>query len=394
MKNLILLLILVMPFTAMAQDDMYLGKSYDNIITSPSYNTTTFYNFNSIKRKAIVFYKKDEKGYYHAINDTLIDKVIAQKIYAYDKTTKKLYVESNFGNYEITLDKNEAKRYKKDKNIPQLESEELKAQIYNVNIRLSNRFNELNKKQKAVEDSITAKRQEQERLNEIRKNDYLKTHKWNILPVGNVPIKCDYCDYTTTTDTLFIFSMKNDSICYASVEDFDLGTKIIKWHVSKIPDYTKKDKDFVLHCNAFKDSLNNHQFDFDKGLIEYMNAKNVLDALDIIKRKTPNGYFVDWGWNNEYGSITFNFTYMNTSPKTIKYIKVYWTVRNDVGDIRGRGSFSGTGPVESMSSASWNWDYSSYYVKGDASKMRITKVVITYMNGTVKTLTGDSIIFN
>ena len=85
---------------------------------------------------------------------------------------------------------------------------------------------------------------------------------------------------------------------------------------------------------------------------------------------------------------------MNTSSKTIKYIKVYWTVKNDVGDVRGSGSFSGTGPVESMSSASWNWDYSSYYVKGDASKMRITKVVITYMNGTVKTLTGDSIIFN
>lgn len=80
--------------------------------------------------------------------------------------------------------------------------------------------------------------------------------------------------------------------------------------------------------------------------------------------------------------------------QTLLPLLPFQSVRNDVGDIRGRGSFSGTGPVESMNSASWEWNHSSYYVAGDASKMSITKVVITYMNGTTKTLTGNNIIIN
>lgn len=236
--------------------------------------------------------------------------------------------------------------------------------------------------------------QQRDQLSFADSSNYIKEHKWNLLPIGSLPIQCDYCNHITTDDTVYIFSMKNDSICYASVENFDLGTKIVKCHVSKIPNYVKKNNDFINHCNVFKDSLEKNQFDFDRETVEYLNAKNVVNAFDILKKKAPYGYFANWSWDNEYGCITFKFTYMNTNPKTIKYIKVYWTVKNDVGDVRGSGSFSGTGPVESMSSGSWNWDYSSYYVKGDASKMRITKVVITYMNGTYKTLTGDSIIFN
>ena len=37
-------------------------------------------------------------------------------------------------------------------------------------------------------------------------------------------------------------------------------------------------------------------------------------------------------------------------------------------------------------SANWSWDSSSYYVAGDASNMEITKVILTYMNGTQKVL--------
>lgn len=391
MKNLILFLMLIMPLAAIAQDDMYRGTIIED--ETNTNEPRIFSKSNTTSIIALSIYEKNNNGYYRLSENKPVDIIKDADTYAYDKKTRKLYVETYNGNYEITLNKELAGLYKKDKLIPQLNGDKLVYLINRVNNKLSVRFNKINENVKIAEQQ-KKKIQEQERQNEIKKTNYIKTHEWNILPIGNIPLKCDYCDYYTTVDTLFIYSMKNDSICYASIEDFDLGTKIIKWHVSKIPDYTKKDKDFVLHCNAFKDSLNNHQFDFDKGLIEYMNAKNVLDALDIIKRKAPNGYFVDWGWDNEYGCITFNFTYMNTSPKIIKYIKVYWTVRNDVGDIRGRGSFSGTGPVESMNSASWEWNHSSYYVAGDASKMSITKVVITYMNGTTKTLTGNNIIIN
>jgi hypothetical protein len=85
---------------------------------------------------------------------------------------------------------------------------------------------------------------------------------------------------------------------------------------------------------------------------------------------------------------------MNTNKKTIKYIDVYWVLKNDVGDVRKSGHFSGTGPLEEWSSASWEWDHSSYYVSGDASRMYLTKVIITYMDGTKVTIPKDKIWYN
>ena len=52
-----------------------------------------------------------------------------------------------------------------------------------------------------------------------------------------------------------------------------------------------------------------------------------------------------------------------------------------MGDVRKTGSFKGTGPVEEWEAGSWSWDHSHYYVAGDTSKMRLTKVIITYMDG-------------
>lgn len=391
MKNLFIFFMLILPALTTAQDDMYRG-------TTIEYKTNTnepriFNKSNTTSIMALSIYEKDNNGYYHLSENKPVDIIKGAETYAYDKKTRKLYVETYNGNYEITLNKELAGIYKKNKFIPQVNGDKLIHLINKVNNKLSANFNKINEDVKIAEQQ-KKKLQEQERQNEIKKTNYIKTHEWNILPIGTIPLECDYCSQFTSADTVYIFSMKNDSICYASVEDFDLGTKLIKWHVSKIPDYVKKNNKFAYHCDVFKDSLKNHEFDFDKGLIEYMNAKNFLDVFNIIKKKAPNGYFVDWGWDNEYGCVTFNFKYMNTSPKPIKYIKVYWTIKNDVGDVRGSGSFSGTGPVESMSSASWEWNHSSYYVAGDASKMRITRVVITYINGTTKTLTGNNIIFN
>ena len=107
-----------------------------------------------------------------------------------------------------------------------------------------------------------------------------------------------------------------------------------------------------------------------------------------------NGLFLDWGWDKEYSSIEFNFKYMNTNSNTIKYIEVFFVVTNDVGDVRKTGSFRGTGPLEEWESASWNWDHSSYYVAGDATKMNISKVIITYMNGSRVTIPKSKLRFN
>lgn len=50
------------------------------------------------------------------------------------------------------------------------------------------------------------------------------------------------------------------------------------------------------------------------------------------------------------------------------------------------------GPVESFQAGSWNWDKATHYTSGDASEMKIVKVVITYMDKTTKVLTGNALI--
>lgn len=41
----------------------------------------------------------------------------------------------------------------------------------------------------------------------------------------------------------------------------------------------------------------------------------------------------------------------------------------------------------------WNWDRATHYTSGDASEMRIVKLVIIYMDGTIKTLPNSFIIY-
>ena len=73
---------------------------------------------------------------------------------------------------------------------------------------------------------------------------------------------------------------------------------------------------------------------------------------------------------------------------------MYFKITNGVNDVRKTGYFQGTGPLEEGETASWNWDSSSYFLAGDASEMSITKVVINYMNGTKRVLTGNNIVFH
>lgn len=107
----------------------------------------------------------------------------------------------------------------------------------------------------------------------------------------------------------------------------------------------------------------------------------------------PYGFIVKWSWDNEV-TVSLQLRYFNSNKKRIKYIEVHWVAINDVGDVRGRGSFRGTGPLGFLESGSWDWDRSLYFVADDATTMRITKVILTYMNGTKKILTGDAIVID
>lgn len=171
-----------------------------------------------------------------------------------------------------------------------------------------------------------------------------------------------------------------------------IGYTYITGHKSELSQSLKEYSPFRYHYEIFKDSLTDESEDYD--MITSELSYHYLDEyVKRLKKRAPYGFFTDWGWDSEYSCISFHFNYMNTNRNTIKYIDVYFKVTNDVGDLRKTGHFQGTGPLREFESASWEWDTSYYYVSGDASNMNITKVILTYMNGTKKVLTGNLLVF-
>ncbi len=361
---------------------------------------------NSIMRKAVVLYSMDDKGFYQKkenVSLQIVENIVNS--YAYDKKSHELYVETNNGNCIVTVNDNLAKILKKSKSIPQLKGEDLTAALNKTSQALAEKFERLNTArqkhiadsiQKAHDDSIKKAREDSIRLAKLmrQKEDYRKSHFWKWVPINKTRLSCSLCDKTVySEDSLFCIGYKNDTLYHVTSEEMALEETYIKIHKMYVPPILKSNEKFRFHFEVYGDSLmsNNSILMTDP---EGINSYSAYEALQKIKAKAPNGFFDDWGWGSEYGNVSFNFKYTNTNKKTIKYIEVFWVITNDVGDVRKTGSFKGTGPVEEWESGSWNWDYSMYYVAGDASKMNIRKVIITYMNGTSVTIQKNNIWYN
>ena len=399
MKTFLSIVLLIVPIILLAQDDMYIGspKDIDTNCLTTKFDRKTFNDKNSVRRTAMALYKITN-GYYSIIKDKSVNIVDVEDIYAYDKDLKTIYATSSNGNYEIVLTKDFAKLIKKDKTIPHLSGDKLRSEIMLHNELLAQRFNILNAKIKDANDSLAQMMKEikykRETDNKIKITNYRKLHKWNMMPIDNNPLLCSICNEVTKADSVYIVSMGNDTIVYVTLKDFPLNKKVMILHKARIPYELKDNETFNLHCNVFKDSLEANNMIFDDWAIGYMNSVSIDNFEKAVKKEAPYGYVESWGWDDEYGMITFDFTYTNTNKRTIKYIEVYWSVKNDVNDIRGRGKFGCTGPVKEHESGRWKWDHSSYFVKGDVTRMNINKIVIKYMDGGIKTLTGSSIKFN
>lgn len=365
-----------------------------------------FTSANSFMRKEIVSYSKDSKGFYVKNTNKMTDVVVGVvENYAYDKKAQNLYVLTENSNVIITLTKDYAKIIKKNKYIPQLSGEELDKVIEKHNEQLHEKFSALNqKREQQITDSINKARQdsidEVNRRNAIvaaqtkAREDYINSHNSHIVPLGDNTMNCDICDeYINTKDVFYTIGIRNDTIYYATVKEGKLGLSYIEPHESKIPSSLSKDKDFLYHYEAFRDSLTDDSTDY-ADMVRYFGYQYYTDYLTRLKKAAPFGYVDEWGWDSEYSMVTFNIRYTNTNAKTIKYLTVYFKITNDVGDIRKTGYFQGTGPLKEGETASWDWDSSSYFTAGDASKMSITKIVLTYMNGTKQVVTGKYLQFN
>ena len=363
-----------------------------------------FSSDNSIIRKAIVAYELDRDGYYRRVSDKMLDRVVDIEInYAYDKKAQNMYILTKKGNCVVTLNKDYAKIIKKNTTIPQLKNEELDAAIQKYTKQLDDKYAALNEARakhiqdsiaKAKADSIEAERQKATRLAKLKKQhyDYVNSHGWHWVPIGNISLYCTECEKSFSDDSLLTIGVKNDSIYYFTRIEGSLGLSYLECHKSQLASELKEYSPFRNHYEIYKDSLTRDSVDYDL-IRDGLSYNYINDYIRALKKKAPYGFFKSWGWNDEYSCLSFNFNYMNTNAKTIKYIDVYFRVTNGVCDVRKTGHFQGTGPLAEFESASWEWDTSGYYVAGDASEMNITKVILTFINGTKKVLTGNLLVF-
>ena len=372
-----------------------------------AFSQTYMYDeYNSVSRNAIVIYEKDARGFYHKKENVKQNKVDAYYgCYAYDKKNHELYVKTSYANNVVKVKDNDAKYLKKSKSVPKLKGEELRIAIEKVNAELENKFNGLNynlQKEidaaiaKAKADSIAKAREDSVR--QVRRVEekklYCKSHSWDWLPVPNTNIRCSLCDKNISIkDSILCIGIENDTLYFAKSEYIALGKSYNEIHRFAIQKDLKNYAPYKKHVEFFEDSLYQRRTNLadDANLFNYLS---IDEGIGKVKKIAPFGFIEDWNWDSEYGFISFNFRYTNTNKKTIKYIDVYWKVTNDVKDVRKTGHFKGTGPLGEWETASWNWDNSMYYVAGDATFMDITKIIITYMDGTTKVLNKPAIQFN
>ena len=364
-----------------------------------------FDNSNSFMRQSLVSYELDARGFYVKHSNKLLDVVSGiKKNYAYDKKSCCLYVVTDNSNIVVTLNGELSKVFKRNKNIPQLRDKELELKIQEENSLLEQKFARLNlQRQQFIDDSIhkaytdsVEKVQKAKALAAVkllRKENYMRSHRSCDVPTGGEKLVCSLCDKTIDEDSVLAFGIASDSIYFLSLSDGDLDLSYVEPHIASIPLPMWNNASFKYHYEVYKDSLTNDTVDYH-GEAMYFKYKYFLDYYNKLKKIAPYGYVDDWDWSSEYSYVTLNLTFTNMNPKTIKYITVYFKVTNDVGDVRKTGYFKGTGPVAEGHYGTWNWDTSSYFVYGDASNMSITKIVLTYMNGSTRVLTGNALKFN
>ena len=242
-------------------------------------------------------------------------------------------------------------------------------------------------------DSITSKNEQDEKYRETHKED------WSFFPLDSFEYYCNNCKWYhplvfegyKNDRRACIFAFTRDTLVYTTVTAGIFNIPILKTHFKSLKG-CKIPQKFLYHMEVFKDSLS----DIDGSIpfiVDYLNNDNNIEYYSEIKKIAPFGFVDEWYWDKEYSNLSFSIKYTNTNSKTIKYLTIYFKATNGVGDVRKIGYFQGTGPLEEWETGTWNWDYSDYYVAGDTNYMIITKIVITYMNGSKKILTKNKIIY-
>ncbi len=361
---------------------------------------------------ALTLYKPDARGIYHKHTHVAVATVDASATcYAYDVKSKFLYLETDYGNFVILLDEEMDRQVRKDKSIPQLEGDFLNEMIATVDKALERKMELRNReREQFINDSIeqvhereriaaiererveAIERARQDSIHRVRVNQYRSSHVWSWLPVPSTRFACDYCGNSCeVNDSVLLVAMQDNKVFFFNNDKGNLGIPHRALHVGTVPASWTRHDPYKLHVEAFADSIAAAPL-IDDDKVKQINGECARQFINAVVKKAPYGFFLDWSWEESYSMVTFDFSFLNTNKKTIKYIDVYWKITNDVNDVRKTGHFKGTGPVAQYETGRWSWDSSSYFVAGDATTMELTKVIITYMNGSQQTLNKKMIL--
>ena len=342
-----------------------------------------------------------------------------EMFYCYDKSNNMyyFYTENTIGYYNPqTINYiNYMKRIFKKTDVKNVKEKDTKALmdkfLKEMNIKYERKNDSIAKikraeREKFVKDSIeTALRKAKERERKAKEQEeYRKSHDWRDLSMSKTySMKCEFCDQVHYKKDYRVMFINTDTIYYLlDKPDISyLGVNLVAIHYSTFTRDFKNDKKFKEYINIWQDSIaNNNNFSNKKATI--FNFIQYSEFKDKVYSVAPNGFIQNWGWHlNSAQGIEPYFSFFNSSKKTIKYVDLYFSVYNAVGDrcyLRYErsyiGNVRGVGPVEPFEAGSWNWDRATHYTSGDASEMRIVKLVITYMDGTTKTIPNNSIIYD
>lgn len=366
--------------------------------------------------RALVLYKKDAQRFYTkniSVAGVPKEEDIV-KVICLDKKNKLLYVATDEGVYELSLDKEQFNQLKKDKSIPQMKKDEVWEAVNVYSNQLDNSINSYNKlRSQEIADSIV---QEQIRLDSLRKarekaiadsiaqvkelekqEEYRRTHSPYIIKnpsktIARKSLRNIYTDNIISYDTVYIASVTDGKVAlknygtrhYIFLKDVDFLDVVSLDDCLLSPE-------FAYHYKVFADSLDNRLTDLSKEAWKANDDKMMSNFMEMLCKMCPNGLVDKYGWDKEYGTIKFSLDYANLSKYTIKYLTVDVGFYNAVDDLRTTGTFNGTGPIPPGDVNGWEWDDSLIFTYGDETYCKIRKITITYSNGKKVVLTGDKI---
>lgn len=357
------------------------------------------------KCTAIVVYEKGQDGLYECYTDTTVQEVKAfgKRFYAYDKKNRKLYMASDFGNYVFELNP----KAKVSKSVPRMKERDIIFAVDRENMSLLHRFALINeRREREMADSIeraerrirlirAQQRQDsiqraQDSLRLVAKERYRETHNMKWFPKSKtLGMECLLCHEKNKDDSVYVAFLKGDTIFYTSPSGGELGLYYTELHATLMDNSVKLCEPFMYHYDIFKDSLTVTNDFLNLGNTALHNMFELEKHWENLRKKAPYGFVYDWRWSGEDWLSKVYFEYFNTNKQRVKYIDVSYATVNEVGDIVDKGTLHGVGPIESMDTSAWRWECVPTHPT--SSKMRITRIVLTYMNGRKVTLNGNQI---